>query len=168
MCDILGNSSARIARDRRIRYLIEQGEFDIPRHDGTYKMLMGMTHSPKHGSPVRKYEGQSGLLGRKDRLHVAHTLTTASGSAITASAAFSESREISLDVVKRGVSASDGIASYAGHVRVLYTDRPRDFDHEDTWGVLPGLVAIACDPLHRCLEIESCSGGKITKLSDIL
>ena len=113
MCDILGNSSARIVRDRCIRYICEEGEFEILRHGGTYNMLMSMTHQPEHGSQIRKYEDQPVLLGRKDRLHVAHTLTTAIGATITASAAFSESREVSLDVVKHGVSASDGIASYA-------------------------------------------------------
>ena len=34
--------------------------------------------------------------------------------------------------------------------------------------MLPGLVAIACDPLHRCFEIESCPGGEIAKLSAVL
>ena len=50
----------------------------------------------------------------------------------------------------------------------MYTDRPRDFDNEETWDVLPGLIAIACDTIHRCVEIESCSGGEITKLSSLL
>ena len=67
-------------------------------------------------------------------VHLANTLTPASGATITASAAFSEIRDIPDDVVKRGASASDESASYAVHVRLLFTDRPRDFDNEDTWG----------------------------------
>ena len=51
---------------------------------------------------------------------------------------------------------------------MVFTDRPRDFDHDDYWATFPALQAIASDPLHRCLEVEGCSGGKVTKLSSAL
>ena len=46
----------------------------------------------------------------------------------------------------------------------MYTDRPRDFDRDDYWASTPGLVAIAGDPTHRRIEVESFSGGKVAKL----
>ena len=57
---------------------------------------------------------------------------------------------------------------YLSQVRVIYTDRARDFDRGNYWSLLPKLAAIASDPLHKCLEVESCPGGEMTRLSALL
>ena len=53
-------------------------------------------------------------------------------------------------------------------MRIIYSDRARDLDHIDTWGEFPNLTGVTIDPLHRCLEIEACSGRKKTSLSSAL
>ena len=97
-----------------------------------------------------------------------HTLTAASGAAIAAAAGYSESRAITSDFIRRILLEDSEGDSYLRHVRILYTDRARDFDHGDYWAFIPGLLAIASHPLHRCIEVECCYGGKITNLSEAL
>ena len=55
--DILSFSNARPIRGRCMRHLNSQGEFDVVRRDGTYKMLMSLTGQPKHGAKIRRTDG---------------------------------------------------------------------------------------------------------------
>ena len=57
---------------------------------------------------------------------------------------------------------------YSPYARLIFTDRARDLDDATTWEAFPNLVAVAADQLHRCLEVEACSGGKTTRLSALL
>ena len=57
---------------------------------------------------------------------------------------------------------------YLRQVGIIYTDRARDFDHGAYWSLLPNITAIASDPLHRCMEFKSCSGGKVARISALL
>ena len=64
--DILSFSNARLIRGRCMRRLNSQGEFDVVRRDGTYKMLMSLSGQPKHGAKIRCVDGgiREGSRGR--------------------------------------------------------------------------------------------------------
>ena len=68
------------------------GEFGKIRYGGTYEMHMGMARPPKHGNSIRNREDKSKMLARMDMFRVIHTLTTAGGAALEASASFSGRR----------------------------------------------------------------------------
>ena len=136
-------------------------------------MLMSLSGQPKHGAKIQIAKRETALGAHRKipetyRRHVVHTLTTVSGATIAASAEYSESRAITADFIRRSLLDESAGDSYLRQVRILYTDRARDFDRADYWAFLPGLLDIARDPTHRCFEVESCSGGKITKLSSAL
>ena len=157
--DIVSFPNASLIRGRCRRHLNSQGEFDVGRHDGTYKMLMSLSGQPNHGAEIRCAdggirEGSRGRGGDKSRTHVAHKLTTASGAEIASAVEYSEGRAITSDFIRRILLEDPEGDSYLRQVRILYTDRARDFDHGDYWAFLPGLLAIARDPLHRCIEVE--------------
>ena len=64
--DILSFPNAKLIRGRCMRRLNSQGEFDVVRHDGTYKMLLSLTGQPKHGAKIRRTDGgkSGGTQGR--------------------------------------------------------------------------------------------------------
>ena len=88
-----------------------QGDFEITRHGGAYKMIMSIHGQPNHGSKIRavgggtaggaeKGESQSG------RAQFAHALNTSRGATVSSYAALSESRDVPLDLVKGSSLAS--------------------------------------------------------------
>ena len=167
--DVFSSRSVKEIRDRRLRYLDSKAEFEVLRHDGAYRILMGLSDQPKHGAKIRKADAINPARPRdQERIRAVHTAATSSGAIISASAEFSERRDTTIDFLKRSILLSDGVTSYANSVRVIFTDRARDLDDEATWRAPPCLLAVASGPLHRCLEVEACSGGKITRLSTLL
>ena len=162
--DDLSITPVQNMRDRCLAYLTKKGKFDAIRHDGAYKVLMSMTDQPKHGAKMRKSEGEE----RPGRLHVAHTPTTATGDTVERSAEFGESRQLTLGFIDRSLDVSTSDVRPAEHVCILYSDRVRDLVHVDTLRASPNLDAVASDPLHRCLEIEACPGGRRAALSSAL
>ena len=66
--DILSFPNARLIRGRCMRHLNSQGEFDVVRHDGTYRMLMSLSGQPQNGAKIRCVEGRGGIReGARDR-----------------------------------------------------------------------------------------------------
>ena len=167
--DVLSSRSVKEIRGRFLRYLDSKGEFEILRHGGAYKILMGLSDHPKRGAKIRRVAGATpAKICELERIHVAHTAATAGGVIISAGAEFSERRDITIEFLKRSLLLSDGAATYANSVRVLFTGRARDIDDESARKVFPCLLAVSSGPLHRCLEIEACPGGEITRLSSLL
>ena len=149
--DIINFPIAKLIRGRCMRRLNAQAEFHVVRHDGAFKMLMSLPGKPKHGTEIRGANRETSPGAHREipqthRRHVAHTLTTVGGATIAASAEYSESRAITEDCVRRILLAESSGDSYLRPVRILYTDRARDFGHGDYWAALPGLLAIARDP----------------------
>ena len=124
-------------------------------------MLLPANKQPKHGARIRASE----LVDGVDRLHVVHTLTTGTGATAGAEASFSESSDNTIAFIRDTLSVPDSTARYAESARILFSDRARDLDRPDTWAVLPNMLCVASDPLRRCLEVESCFGGKKSPLS---
>ena len=171
--DIINCSDAKLIRGRCIRHLNSHPEFPVVRHDGAFKMMMSFPGRPKQGAQIRSARRGTSLWPNRQipethRRRVAHTLTTVSGAAIAASSEYSEGRAIAAYFTMRSLREESAGDSYLRHVRILYTGRARDCDRGDYWAVLPGLLAIASDPMRRCFEVESCSGGKITKIPPAL
>ena len=162
--DVLPSTPVQNMRDRCLAYLTRKGEFEDIRQDGTYKVIMPMTNQPKHGAKMRKSEEKE----RPGRLHVAHTLTTATGATVGWPAEFSKSRKLTLGFIARRLDVSTSDVRPVEHVRILYSYKARGLDRVYSWRAMPNLDAVASDPLHRCLEIEACSGGRRAALSSAL
>ena len=148
----------------------DRGEFEIARHDGAYKVDMSLMGQQKHGCEIRRIDG----VGRraaidqksgKTSAHVAHTLTTAGGATVAATAEYGECRTITIDFIRKSLWGELEGEKYLIQVGIIYTDRARDFDHGAYWSLIPNLTAIASDPRQRCIEVESCSGGKVKRRS---
>ena len=80
---------------------------------------------------------------------------------------YSEASKTTIQFIRRAVSEDAG-PNYCAMCGVLFTDRPRDLDHADTRSLLPGMRAVACDPLHRVIELEACFGSKRNRLPMVL
>ena len=66
--DILSFSITMLIRGLCMRHLNSQGEFDVVRHDGTYRMLMSLSGQPQNGAKIRCVEGRGGIReGARDR-----------------------------------------------------------------------------------------------------
>ena len=146
-------------------YLKSIGELRAIRHDGTYKVMMSVMGQPGHGASVRRYAEEHQLPS--ERAHVVHTLSTMSGAMLLAAPEFSEARKTTPQFTRQAVSEDAG-ANYCGVCEVLFTDRPRGIDHASTRIALPGIRAVACDPLHRVIELKACFGSKRNRLSTAL
>ena len=154
--DVCASQSVATIRGRCLKYLAGAGEFEIPRRDGTYKLPMSLSSQPKQGAKIRKNENSRASLNEsRERLHVAHTVATADGAAIAASAEFSERQEITIASLKRSLMPRGRDTDYSPSVRLIFTDRARDIDDATTWEAFPNLVAVAAGPLRRCLEVEA-------------
>ena len=77
---------------------------------------------------------------------------------------YSEARKNTLQFIRRAVSEDSG-GDYCASCEVLFADRARGLDRADTWRLLPAMRAVASDPLHRVIELESCFGSKRNRLS---
>ena len=54
--DVCASQSVAAIRDRCLKYLDDAGEFEILRHDGTYKLLMSLSNQPRRGAQIRENE----------------------------------------------------------------------------------------------------------------
>ena len=118
---------------------------------------------PNHGSKIRAVGGGTAGAAKKgepqsSRARAAHSLTASGCVAVAASAAFSESRPITLDFVRRSPADESGGNAYLSHVRLIYTDRAKDSDRDDYGEMTPCLAAIANDQLRRYIELEASQG----------
>ena len=89
--DVCASQSVASIRGRCLKYLDDAGEFEIPRCDGNYKLLMSLPNQPGYGSEIRKNENPRAPLNEsEERIRVAHTVATTAGADIAESAEFSE------------------------------------------------------------------------------
>ena len=116
---------------------------------------MSLSNQPKRGSKIRKRENsRAPLTESMGRIHVSHAAATADGAAIASSAEFSDRGEITIAFLKRSPMPRGRDTDYSPSVRLIFTDRARGLDDATTWEAFPNLVAVAADPLRRCLEVE--------------
>ena len=125
-----------------MKYLGGRGVFEAIRHDGTYRVATSLIGQPKPGAKIRRIEGFGRRAAIGQNPHGFHQ-----------------------EEPMRGELEG---GKYLGQMRVIYTDRSRDFDCGDYWSLRPNLTAFASDPLRRCVEVGSCSGGESARLSALL
>ena len=94
-----------------MEFLRRQGEFEII--DIAERTRCSCQWKPKRGAKIRAAVGGTAGGAKKEdsesnRAHVSHTITTAGGATVAASAAFIESRAITMDFVRRSLVDEPG------------------------------------------------------------
>ena len=99
---------------------------------------MSLSNQPNHGAKIRKNENSRASLNEsRERPHVAHTVETADGAAIAASAEFSERGGVTISSLKRILIPRWRDADYSPSARLIFTDRARGVGDAATWEAFP-------------------------------
>ena len=143
-----------------MEYLASIGDFEVITHDGTYKIAMGLIGQPGHGVAIRRKKGGP----PKDEIHVVQTLRTRSGCAVGAMGTFSEGSAFVRSFLKTSLANGGALSQ----VRLVLTGPRGKLDIASTFALLPQLVCVAADPIHRSLEVETFFGKSRSAVSAAL
>ena len=119
----------------------------------------------RHWSEIRRIDGAGRRAAvdqnsGKTSARVENALTTAGGATVETPTEYSESRAITMDSIRNRLWGELVCGKYLIHERTVYIGRARGFGRGAYWALIPNLTAIASDPLHSCIEVESCPGER--------